>query len=136
MAKVEVWNDNKFAHTEKFKGETVHIPSGKYVEMDMEDAIDFRGQFFQPVKDGNDKQTPESYKMIRIGKALDKKAVPEKSNSDLVCQKCKYEGESKLDLENHINENHLADLEDQEFAAKRRKGRPPNKKADNDGISN
>lgn len=45
MPLVKVFNDNIYPHKERFKGEMVEIPAGGYVEMEWEEAMDFRGQF-------------------------------------------------------------------------------------------
>lgn len=74
--KVRVWNDNVHPHTEQFKGQTVSIaPKGtvdgagepaNFVEMDFEDAIQFKGQFTPPVLGADDAPDPRHYKMIRV----------------------------------------------------------------------
>lgn len=52
MAKVKVWNDNVFDHSEKFKGEALKIPAGGFIEMDHEEAYEFAAQFSgMPEKD-------------------------------------------------------------------------------------
>lgn len=123
MAKVEVWNDNKFPHKEVFKGDTIAIPAGGKIVMEEDDAIDFRGQYFQIVKDGADVQTPQSYKKIRIGRKLTNEDLASEAVAlDLVCQKCGYKATSKTDLDEHIKANHLEDLEDQELAEKIKRG--------------
>lgn len=45
MAKVKVWNDNVFEHTEKFKGVMMTVPAGGSIEMDLEEAYEFVAQF-------------------------------------------------------------------------------------------
>lgn len=61
----KVWNDNKFVHVEKYKGETVTIMPGSFVEMTPDDAEQFKGQFTPPriFKGAPD---PKFFKMIRI----------------------------------------------------------------------
>lgn len=66
MAVVKVWNDNQFAHTEKFKGQELTIPAGGYIELDEIDAVDFRGQFTPPRSLGPNNPDPRFYKMIRV----------------------------------------------------------------------
>lgn len=66
MAKVKVWNDNVYPHTEMFKGDTVHIPPKECIEMDWEEAIEFKGQFTGVKRLGNDQPDPAGYKMIRV----------------------------------------------------------------------
>lgn len=45
MAKVKVWNDNVFEHTEKFKGAMITVPAGGSVEMDHEEAYEFVARY-------------------------------------------------------------------------------------------
>ncbi len=63
--KVKVWNDNKYPHSETFKGQLITIEAGGFVEMEFEDAVDFKGQFTAPRLDGNDAPDPRFFKMIR-----------------------------------------------------------------------
>lgn len=71
MAKVKVWNDNVHAHVEDFKGAKIAIPAGGFVEMDWEEAIEFKGQFTPMAPpDCPASEKAKYYKKIRIdGKA-------------------------------------------------------------------
>jgi hypothetical protein len=71
MAIVKVWNDNVYTHTEKYKGKEITIHPGEFVEMDYIDAVDFRGQFVQPVMKGPNNPDPRSFKMIRVEEPLE-----------------------------------------------------------------
>ncbi len=74
MAKVKVWNDNKHPHTEMYKGDKITIPAGEFIEMDWEEAMQFKGQFtgVAPVKSEDDgkggmgEADPRFFKMIRV----------------------------------------------------------------------
>ena len=66
MAIVKVWNDNKHPHTEEFKGTKITIPAGGSIEMEWEEAIEFKGAFTSIKRDGSGNALPESYKMIRV----------------------------------------------------------------------
>ncbi len=66
MAQVKVWNDNKFPHTESFKGETITIPPGGFIEMDYLEACDFAGQFTPMKKQADGSADPRTFKMIRV----------------------------------------------------------------------
>ena len=67
MARVKVWNDNIYPHTETFKGEKINIPAGSYVEMDWEEAIEFKGQFTGIAPLGPDgKPDARYFKKIRL----------------------------------------------------------------------
>ncbi len=122
MARVEVWNDNKYTHKESFKGDEIEIPPGQCILMEEDDAIDFRGQYFPTKKDGGGQQIPQTFKKIRLGKVVSKDAEAAAPALDFVCQKCGYKATSKIDLEEHVNANHLDDLEDQELAEKIKRG--------------
>jgi len=66
MSVAKVWNDNKFPHIEKYKGQTIEIPAGKYIEMDRDEAIQLQGQFKMPRKRGDGTDDPRFFKMIRL----------------------------------------------------------------------
>lgn len=63
---VKVWNDNKYPHSEKFKGTQLHILPGGYIEMEFEEAMEFKGQFTAPVRGNDDQPDPRFFKMIRV----------------------------------------------------------------------
>jgi hypothetical protein len=63
MPQVKVWNDNRYEHKEKFKGKEIVIPAGGAIEMDFEEAIEFKGQF-TPVVAGKDAE--RHFKKIRV----------------------------------------------------------------------
>ncbi len=79
MAKVKVWNDNKYPHKELYKGDQVIIQAGGFVEMDWEEAIQFKGQFtgMAPLKSEDDslggmgEPDPRFFKMIRVESPAD-----------------------------------------------------------------
>lgn len=78
MPLVKVWNDNVHPHSERFRGDLVVIPAKSFVEMEWEDAIQFKGQFTpmeMPRKEGaraEDEEDsvggpdPRCFKMIRV----------------------------------------------------------------------
>lgn len=66
MALVKVWNDNQYPHVEKFKGKEIAIQPGECVEMEWEEAIEFKGQFTPVVVRGDGTHDPRSFKMIRV----------------------------------------------------------------------
>lgn len=45
MPLVKVWNDNVHPHKERFRGDLIVIEPKGFVEMEWEDAIQFKGQF-------------------------------------------------------------------------------------------
>tara|TARA_R110000868_G_scaffold9394_2_gene46908 strand:- start:63 stop:509 length:447 start_codon:yes stop_codon:yes gene_type:complete len=68
MPKVKVWNDNVHPHTETFKGDVIHIPAKTCIEMEWEEAIEFKGQFTGMKRRGDDSPDPTGFKMIRVEK--------------------------------------------------------------------
>lgn len=66
MATVKVWNDNKYPHAERFKGTMIEIPPGGHIEMEYEEAVEFKGQFTAPLNDNADQPDPRHFKMIRV----------------------------------------------------------------------
>jgi hypothetical protein len=64
---VKVWNDNTCDHKETFKGATISIPAQSFIEMEYEEAVEFRGQFTGVAKLGKDgKPDKTQFKMIRV----------------------------------------------------------------------
>lgn len=110
---VRVCNDNKFDHVEKFRGETLKIPAGGFVEMEREDAVLFRGQFYPPKFDKGGLQTMESKKIIRIEKIPEKPSKPEiEEDKDLICQACGFKAKTAAGLKSHIRSNHAHLMQD------------------------
>jgi hypothetical protein len=71
MAMVKVWNKNVFDYREKFRDQHIHIPAGKFIMMDSEEAHIFKGSFCVPLRDQDGNQLPEGFKMISIEKVSD-----------------------------------------------------------------
>lgn len=114
---VRVYNDNKHEHTEKFKGSTISIPPGGYVEMTRDDAVLFRGQFKPMMRNKGGKEDPRGFKMIRID---DTPYSPEQMVKDVVkenedkntCQACGFVAASAAGLSAHIRHNHQHQMVD------------------------
>lgn len=101
MPKVKVWNDNVHPYSEVYKGDPISIPAGGCIEMEYDEAIQFRGTFKAPIKDEDGKDKPEGYKMIRVdGQA------PAVVLTDLVCQACKEKFEKQASLDLHLKHAH------------------------------
>ncbi len=66
MPKVKVWNDNKHPHTEVFKGDKIYIGPGEAIEMEWEEAIEFKGQFTGMKIRADGTHDPAGFKMIRV----------------------------------------------------------------------
>lgn len=112
---VKVWNDNVHPFEQEFKGEKIKIAARGFVEMDYEDAVQFRGCYYPPRFDGARNQTPESYKMIRVDS-------PAKQTEQTwqICAACGDRFANQAELDQHVDKNHLHELEDQKLAEKRR----------------
>lgn len=146
MSRAEVWNDNVYPHTETFKEKAYVIPPKSFIEMDYEDAIEFKSQFTPIKTDGEKNILPESYKMIRVvpitkpevqvplvchatGKVAANAAELAAMNAEHVGQleadSAKYlEDQAKLKSENEELKARLAALEAAAGEAKRGPGRP------------
>jgi hypothetical protein len=100
MGLVRVWNDNVHPYEEVFKGDKIFIPSKQFIEMDENEAIQFKGTFKSPVLNVDGVHMPEGFKMIRVEKILnDSSAI---KVDELQCVACKYKAESKADLAEHL----------------------------------
>lgn len=66
MSRAQVWNDNTYPHKESFRGSDISIPPKGFVEMDYDDAVEFKCQFTPIKTDGEKNPLPESFKMIRV----------------------------------------------------------------------
>lgn len=119
--KAKVWNDHSVDHKEKFKGDLVLIPAGKCIEMPVDEAYEFRGQFFPPVEDADGGQDPRSFKKIRVEEIMIE--TNDASPADYRCQACAFSAVSKRSLEEHIDDKHLEQMQDKELADKRVKER-------------
>ena len=130
MAKVRVWNDNVYPYKETFKGDPLVIGSKSYIEMEEEDAVQFRGTFAPMVRDADGNDMPQGFKMIRIEKItaemLEAEAAPKVDPN--VCLVCKYKAGSQADLDEHLKAAHseqlVVDEEAEAELKKRPRGRP------------
>jgi hypothetical protein len=125
---VKVWNDNKHPYTEKYKGETIHIPAHSYITMDWNEASHFLGTMpSNLLVDNSGKQKPETYKMLRIehpGQA------PKADVKQWACHSCGKDLNTKAAYQAHIEEFHAEDFVDEESKEKalpKKRGRPSTK---------
>lgn len=112
MSRVKVWNDNVLDHVEKFKGKEIKIASKGYVEMDRDDAVLFKSQFYPPKFDKGNVQMVESFKMIRIEAITNKPGASTVEPDDFVCMKCGFKAASNAGLKSHIRANHADSMVD------------------------
>lgn len=83
MAKVKVWNKNVHPHKEQFKGETIEIPAGGYIEMEYYDAKQFQSQWTPMApKECLPEERSKYFKKIVVEKPA---VVAEDPNAALVC---------------------------------------------------
>lgn len=108
MALVKVWNDNKYPHTERFKGTMLTIPAGGSIEMEFEEAMEFKGQFTAPIRGNDEQPDPRYFKMIRVErpKVLDVKVDP------LVCHADGTKAENQDDLAKRLEHYRHLKVED------------------------
>jgi hypothetical protein len=118
MQQVRVWNDNDYAFTDPdFKGEKITIPAKKYILMERFEANEFRGKYSpRVVADGN--EDPRYYKKIRIEETTEEREASLADTHN--CLACGKSHPTKEALDAHIDEAHLAQLEDQDLAQKRK----------------
>ena len=76
MGLVKVWNNNVHPFTQDFKSQKISIPPQAYIEMDYEEAVEFKGKFSPIITDGDGNPLPESYKMIKVERPAQTAAVP------------------------------------------------------------
>jgi len=116
MAKVRVYNDNRFVHREAFRGEDIVIDPGEYIEMEREDAVLFKSQFFQPKYDKGGLQTHESYKMIRLQKIENQ--APDVTHKEYRCHACAFTSQTKQGLATHVRAKHTGQMVDDDAREK------------------
>lgn len=66
MGLAQVWNDNVHPYKEVFKEKTIQIAPKSFIEMDFDEAKEFKSQYSPIVHDGEGNPLPTSYKMIRV----------------------------------------------------------------------
>lgn len=84
MQLAKVWNRNSYDFTQVYKGEKIHIPAGKFIEMEYFEAKAFASYPSPMKKNGQGVDDPAYFKMIDIegSPGLDHKVVAWKSNVD------------------------------------------------------
>jgi len=131
MAVVKVWNRNTFPHTEKFKGKTLTIAPGKFIEMEAGDALLFKSAFSPIRVDKNGMPTKESRKMIEVEGLFQPSPSGEvhkglaTSLSGFVCQFDGRKFATQEELDSYIELNHADKIvvdEDAERAMQAREG--------------
>lgn len=113
---VRVWNDNQFDHTEKFRGETITVKAGDFIEMEREDAVLFKSAFYPPKFNKGGVQERESMKIIRIEPIKDKVQAPDKTagSDEFKCQACNQHFKNKAGLHAHIAHKHSGQMVDED----------------------
>lgn len=118
MPMVRVYNKKPFDHVEKFRGQMLTIKSGDFVEMDREDAVLFKSQFFPPKFGKDGLQEVESMKMITIEpipEEVRKNQAPDvTASNEFVCMACGFTAKSKAGLVSHTKANHAGQMIDDE----------------------
>lgn len=110
MALVKVWNDNSYDHKEKFRDEELVIPAKKYILMQEDDALLFKGQYTPMVLMGDKTPDPRHFKMLRLEKHDPSAEVEAPKVDETKCIACNYKATSKTDLTEHMNATHAENL--------------------------
>ena len=98
--------------------EDIVIEPGKFVVMDEQKAIRFRGAYYPPELDHNEQPLPQSYKMIRLEKV---DSTPDKVSDKLTCMACDKEFQNQKALDQHIDASHKEQWADPEHKEKKAK---------------
>ena len=110
---VRVYNDNIVPHKEHYKGQDLVIEPKGFIEMDRDEAVQFKSQFFPPKFNKGGQQEIDSMKMIRLAPipAKQKESAPQSQQAEEThtCMACGFEAKSGAGLKSHIRNNH-ADL--------------------------
>lgn len=122
MDRVRVYNDNKVEHVEVYKGTTIRIPAGGFVEMDRDEAVQFKSQFRTPVYDKGKQQKPESMKVLRLAAIVNGAEKAKPAAEKHVCMKCGFEAQNKAGLSAHIRANHIESMVDEDAKKELQKG--------------
>lgn len=113
-ARTRVWNDWNKEYVEDFRGEQIRIPAKAFVVMDHQDAVQFRGQFTQIVRDGAG--TDLKPKMIRLEKIA--AGEPEYRGETFVCQMDGAQFGTQAELDAYIAANYTGAMLDEEAKKK------------------
>lgn len=107
MNKWKVYNRHPqgLTHKERFRGDMIEIPAGSFVEMDYEDAVQFRGQYFPIVMTETQGQDPKSMKVIELVGPTGPAAQDTKERV-YICHMDGKEFSSKQALEQHLKEKY------------------------------
>lgn len=103
--KVKVYNHHTLDFTDKFKDRIVTVPANSHIEMDIDEARMFVGQFYPIKRDANGLQDPVSYKMLTHDQPPE---IGAKVVGGLICHACGYVAVSKKDYRDHVT-NRLGD---------------------------
>jgi hypothetical protein len=108
VAKVKVWNDNFLPFEQRFKGEKIRIEANSFIEMEHDDAVQFKSYPHAMKFDGMNQQDPSSFKKIRID------GRPVATDDKVVAYRCQRDG--TLHPSKEALEAHIASLGDDAFA--------------------
>ena len=102
--RAKLWNDNVHDYKNIFKGETVTIKAGGFIEGDLFDLNELRGTYLPPIwkDDVAMIQDPKSYSMLRLER-LDPNISVEVGYK---CMSCKLSLPSEKTLAVHLEEAH------------------------------
>jgi hypothetical protein len=121
---VKVWNDNKFDYKEKFKGAHISIPAKSFIKMERGEASQFLGTMPASIQvDANGQIRPESYKMLRVEPIGPN---DDKPTQELVCMQDGKKFQTQKELDDHIAENYMDKIADEDSRDEFKKSRGVN----------
>lgn len=118
MGQVRVYNDNTYVYRERFMDDDIVIEAGKYITMDEQKAVRFRGTYSPVELDHDGKPLPKSYKMIRLEKV---DAQASKVEEKFSCMACAKDFTNQKSLDQHIDASHQEQWADAEHKDKKAK---------------
>lgn len=128
----KVYNRNKYALNDEFKGTPINLQPGEYVEMDYWDYEEFKGEIPTSIKsrsdmyDGSGNQRPQSFKILEyVGPIPGEEASS--SSEDFNCHACGGSFPSAKALDEHVDKWHLDQIEDEDVREERSKRRRASK---------
>lgn len=113
MALARVWNEGPTDYSEVFKGETIRIPRGKYIEMDQFEGNQFVSAYTPVKKDGVGNYL--THKMLRL------EVLPSKEERKVEhrCQMCRGVFDTENELVLHSEAYHKEAIIDDKAKGKK-----------------
>ena len=116
-----VWNDNIYPYKEKFKDQDIHIPAGKFIEMEHLEAVQFLGTYCGIERDTDGQPLAKSFKKLRVERTSKpvSQHVAENRREDFICMACKFRAKDQKELDAHSEKEHRHMWADEEEAERK-----------------